>query len=108
MAELGRSRGAAGGETEQVSKLQPPRLLSHPQPCPQSRKDHSGASLHVCSNICLVSFLPPNKPMSKLKLRKVNRLVQGDSVGGQVGTQTLVFLTKHLLLCYTRAVRTGS
>ena len=52
----------------------------------------------MCGNICLVSFLPPKKPMSKLKLRKVNRLVQGDSAGGRVGTQTLVFLTKHLLL----------
>lgn len=36
MAELGRSRGAAGGETEQVSKLQLPRAQASQAPLPPS------------------------------------------------------------------------
>lgn len=91
MAELGRSRGPAGGETHRCQSRRflaprPPGLISHPQPCPRASEDHSGAN-DPCRIACLVSVLPRNEPMSQLKLRSVNRRVQGDSAGGRAGTQ---------------------
>lgn len=81
MAELGRSRlvavGAPNRHTSVLVPSQDSGLLSqHPQgPRQSERDDKSNVTLHVCNAFTLV--FPPscNKPRSKLKLRKVPRLV---------------------------------
>lgn len=61
--------------------------------------------IHLCNTFNgykeLFLSLPRHKPISKLQLRMVKRLVWGDSAGGGAQTQTPVFLTKHPILSVT-------
>lgn len=98
MAELGRSRMVAVGEYQgkcqtgclsgiQASQnppteMRPSPTLPWPPHLVEGRGD-SNATLYL-HNTCkfiksFVLSLPPNKPMSKLQLIKVKRLVWGDS-----------------------------
>ena len=68
MAELGRSRGAAGGETEQVSKLQLPRAQASQAPLPPSALPPSQGRITVepaytCAVTSVLSHFFPQRSL---------------------------------------------